>query len=281
MRDQRLAVRRDDARRLLPAMLQRVEARYARVAASGCPKTPTTPHSSWNLSVIVSRSAESTRGPRPGKPAPAPATAEASLEDPPPPLARRSRPADSTRSSMTRLCPRTSPSTVSGTSSRRARSRRRREVLPPHRHQHAGLALAEQQGVRPHAALDATRAPSRGPAEAALGERHGEAALGDVVRGAQEALLRRRRGPRRWRRFSASRSIHGGGAAHEPMDHGQVLGAAELLARAPEQDDDVALRLPPRRQVRSRRRRAGPPWRSSASAECSGPRSRCRSSRCR
>src|SRR5438477_1789558 len=122
------------------------------------------------------------------------------------------------------------------------------EVAAAERRDHARLALAEEERVEPDPLLQ--RDPHAEPeaAERALRERDGEAALADVVQRAQETLARGAEthpvqallgfeiDPRRR-------------AADDAVDDGEVLRSAELLARAAEQDDHVAVRLPPRREM--------------------------------
>ena len=261
MRDQGLAVRRHDARRLLPPVLQRVEATDRRAsAASGCPYTPTTPHSSWNLSVHRSR-ARSLAEPRPGVHGAASA-ADAALERPAPALARRldreidevvdheavpahlaeHRAAARRRAAPARAAGRDcggAATPACATGSRRTAARRRRDAALE------GDACARAAGRRsstPPAPPRGRPRPRRAPSAAA-------------ARAPPSST-------RRCSRFSASRSIHGGAPRAGAVDDGEILAAAQLLARAPEQHDDVALGLPPRRQHASRRRRAGPPSRS-------------------
>src|SRR5204863_106783 len=103
--------------------------------------------------------------------------------------------------------------------------------------------------IGPHALLEIDPHPEPGPAEGALGERDREPALAHVVQRAQQpllggreadpvqALLRLEVDPRRR-------------AAHQAVDHRQVLAPAQLLARAAEKRDHVALGPPPRREMR-------------------------------
>ena len=119
---------------------------------------------------------------------------------------------------------------------------------------------AEQPGVGPDRRLHLDLGAERlaGPGDAGLGQRHRQAALGHVVRRAHQALadrlqadllhlhLDREVDPRRR-------------AAHQVVHDGEVLAAAELLAGAAEQHDDVALALEPLRRVVGDVGRAGRP----------------------
>ena len=68
----------------------------------------------------------------------------------------------------------------------------------------------------------------------------GDAALAHVVRRAQEPLVRRLE-DEAMQPLLRLEIDPGRGAAHLPVDHREVLAAAQLLARATEQHDDVAL----------------------------------------
>ena len=114
-----------------------------------------------------------------------------------------------------------------------------RDWLSPNSHASGRMSACELE-------LGAERLAGTG--DAALGQRHGQAALGEVVRRAHEPFadglqadllhlhLDRQVDPRRR-------------AAHHAVHRGKVLAAAQLLARAAEQHDDVAFGLEPLRRV--------------------------------
>ena len=117
---------------------------------------------------------------------------------------------------------------------------------------------SERVGPQRVGELDA-RADPRGSREAALRERHGEAAVGDVVRASRSRPPRRPRRAARCRRCSCSRSTAGGTPRSSPRRTREPLAAAELLAALAEQHDR---RGPARAKCatawRSPRRRAAP-----------------------
>ena len=181
------------------------------------------------------------------------------------------------------------------TQSRRHRPSSRcdvREHRPPARARRSASALPVATSTRPvdspkssasgrMPSASSTRAPIRtpaGPREAALGERHGEAAVRDVVRRAHQsrrdavreqalqAQLVREVDARRQPRFESAPQL-------------QPLAAAEFLARLAEQHDRESRLLEVRTRRGVRRRRAGPPPRSSASGRSRARWSRCRATR--
>src|SRR6185503_7241034 len=114
--------------------------------------------------------------------------------------------------------------------------------------EHPRLALAEEVGVETEPLLELDPGPEARPSERALGERHGESTLADVVRRAQETLPR----GAETEPVQALLGLEvdpGRRAAHHAVDHGEILARAELLTGAPEENDDVAFCLPPRGQV--------------------------------
>src|SRR5207249_9527633 len=95
------------------------------------------------------------------------------------------------------------------------------EMPAPQRHQYAGLALAEQEGVGPHAALDRDARAETRAAKRPLGERDREPAFRDVVGRAQPPF--RRRGEAHALQPLLRFEIDPGGrAAHETMDDGEL-----------------------------------------------------------
>ena len=180
----RRAARRRRTRRCPPTPARgaaaRRGARYARLAASGCPKTPTTPHSSWNLSnmAVRRRTADSK----------VPAASASVLE----------RPLHAVAHPLDRQVDQVADHEASAA---HFAEHGERHVLAPREIAERERDAARSAARRACATGSRRRATRRGAwrrssstrraepghaARQALGERHGEPALGDVVRRAHE-----------------------------------------------------------------------------------------------
>ena len=249
VRDQRLAVRRDDARRLLPAVLERVERRGRR----GSP--PRDARRRRRRRTL--RGTCRTSPPRRSLPERASgmytrrSAAEPALERPPPALARRlDRQVDEVADhealpahlaeDREAARPRAAPGRAAGPGAAGAPTRSMRDWLSPKSSASAADAALDARrarraaGRRSEHSASATASP---PSATSCAERRSRSCA--AVEARRGGAASRPRG-----RSTAARRARCRGSTRE------VLAAAELLARAAEQDDDVALGLPPRREVR-------------------------------
>ncbi len=229
------------------------------LAASGWPKMPKTPHSSLNLSSMLSMAAHAARPSERSRPgcrlhrASASSTAQVD-RDASPSTAIRSRspagPADDARRHAG------AARRVAAPASRRsgATLTTTRDADSP---KSAAASGSTPPSPTPTPAID-TSAPIAAGVEAALGERHREPAVGAVVRRPDQPRVGQRRPAARCSARSRARSSAGGTPAHQTVHDLQVLAAAELAATLAEQHDRRRPAAWNRRvDARDRRARAG------------------------